>query len=170
MEVVDKHAPLQSKRVSNKHSPRITYELTRKISKRNYVKKIAIQENSSTAWERYKQARNGVNNAIKSAKKQYFTHNLELNKTSPRKTWKLIDDLSSRKYGRVRNISEIKVNNEPISSAAEMAEVFNDFLPLLDQTWQVKYSRQPLSQNSIYNARTQYFLLNPQTLALYAGF
>ena len=46
---------------------------------------------------------------------------------NPRKTWKLIDDLSSRKYGRVRNISEIKVNNEPISSAAKMAEVFNDF-------------------------------------------
>ena len=72
------------------------------------------------AWERYKQARNGVNNAIKSAKKQYFTHNLELNETNPRKTWKLIDGLSSRKYGRIRNISEIKVNNEPISSVAEI--------------------------------------------------
>ena len=44
MEVVDKHARLQSKRVSNKHSPWITYELTRKIYKRNYLKKIAIQE------------------------------------------------------------------------------------------------------------------------------
>ena len=127
MEVVDKHAPLQSKRVSNKHSPWITYELTRKIHKRNYMKKIAIQENSATAWERYKQTRNEVNNAIKSAKKQYFTHNLEVNKMNPRKTWKLIDDLCSRKCGRIRNISEIKVNNEPISSAAEMAEVFNDF-------------------------------------------
>ena len=146
MEVVDKHAPIQNKRVSNKHSPWITYELPRKIYKRNYMKKIAIQEKSTTAWERYKQARNEVNNAIKSAKKQYFTHNLEVNKMNPRKTWKLIDDLSSRKYGRVRNISEIKVNNEPISSAAEMAEVFNDFLQLLDQIWQVKYNRQPLSQ------------------------
>ena len=105
----------------------ITYELTRKIYKRNYMKKISIQENSATAWERYKQAQNEVNNAINSAKKQYFTHNLEVNKMNPRKIWKLIDDLSSRKYGRVRNISEIKVNNEPISSAAEMAEVFNDF-------------------------------------------
>ena len=126
MKVVDKHAPIQNKPVSNKHSPWITYELPRKIYKRNYMKKIAIQEKSTTAWERYKQARNEVNNAIKSAKKQYFTHNLEVNKMNPRKTWKLIDDLSSRKYGRVRNISEIKVNNEPISSAAEMAEVFND--------------------------------------------
>ena len=44
MEVVDKHAPLQSKRVSNKHSPWITIELTRKIYKRNYLKKIDIKK------------------------------------------------------------------------------------------------------------------------------
>ena len=72
MEVVDKRTPLQNKRVSNKHSLWITHELTRKIYKRNYMKKIAIQENNTTAWERYKQVRNEVNNAIKSAKKQYF--------------------------------------------------------------------------------------------------
>ena len=169
MEVVDKHAPLQNKRVSNTHSPWITYELTRKIYKRNYMKKIAIQENSATAWERYKQARNEVNNAIKSAKKQYFTHNLEVNKMNPRKTWKLIDDLSSRKYGRVRNITEIKVNNEPISSAAEMAEVFNVFFATIGSN--LASEIQPsTSQNSIYNPRTQYFQLNPQALALYAGF
>ena len=35
-------------------------------------------------------------------------------------------EISSRKYGRVRNISEIKANNKPVSSAAEMAEVLND--------------------------------------------
>ena len=83
MEAVDKHAPLQSKRVSDKHSPWITHELTRKIYKRNCMKKIATQENNTSAWVRYKQARNEVNNAIKSAKKQYFIHNLlnlEVNK------------------------------------------------------------------------------------------
>ena len=46
MEVADKHA-------------------TRKIYKRNCMKNIAIQENNATAWERYKQARNDVNNTIK---------------------------------------------------------------------------------------------------------
>ena len=54
-------------------------------------------------------------------------HNLEMNKKNPRKTWMLIDELSSRKCGRTRNISEIKVNNESINSAVEMAEVFNDY-------------------------------------------
>lgn len=70
-------------------------------------------------------------------KKQYFTHNLKVNKMNPRKTWILIDDLSSRKYGRLRNISEIKANNKPGRSLKRY------FLQLLDQFWQVKYSRQP---------------------------
>ena len=86
MELVDKHASLQSKLVSNKHSPWITHELTRKIHKRNYMKKIAIQENNTSAWVRYKQARNEAINGIKSAKKHYFIHNLKLNKKNPRKT------------------------------------------------------------------------------------
>ena len=170
MEVVDKHAPLQNKRVSNKHSPWITYELTRKIYKRNYMKKIAIQENSATAWERYKQARNEVNNAIKSAKKQYFTHNLEVNKMNPRKTWKLIDDLSSRKYGRVRNISEIKVNNEPISSAAEMAEVFNDFFATTGSNLASEIQPSTIEPEFYLQPTDTIFFLKPQALALYAGF
>ena len=93
------------------------------LAKSINMKKIAIQENNTSAWVRCKQARNEVNNAIKSAKKQYFIHNLEVNKKNPRKTWMLIDELSSR---WARNILEIKVSNEPITSAVEMAEVFND--------------------------------------------
>ena len=90
------------------------------------MKKIAIQEDNTSAWVRCKQARNEVSNAIKSAKKQYFIHNLEVNKKNPRKTWMLIDELSSRKCHWARNILEIKVSNEPITPAVEMAEVFND--------------------------------------------
>ena len=52
--------------------------------------------------------------------------NLEVNKMNPRKTCKLIDDLTSFKCGRIRNISEIEVDNEHITSAVEMAEAFND--------------------------------------------
>ena len=103
MEIVDRHAPLQNKQFSNKHSPWITHELTRKMYKRNYMEKIAIQGNSSTVWEQYKQARNEVHNSIKLVKKQYFIHNLEVNKKNPRKTWMLINDLSSRKCDRARN-------------------------------------------------------------------
>ena len=47
-----------------------------------------------------------------------------MNKKNPRKTWMLIDELTSRKCGKIRNISEI---NEIVNSADEMAEAFNDF-------------------------------------------
>ena len=50
------------------------------------MKKIAIQDNNTMAWERYKEARNKANNAIKSAKRQYFMDNLDMNKANPHKT------------------------------------------------------------------------------------
>ena len=80
MEIVDKHAPLKRKWILKKHSPWITYDLMRKIYKRNYLKKKAIIENNATGWKQYKEARNETNNAIKSAKRQYFLHTLELKK------------------------------------------------------------------------------------------
>ena len=44
-----------------------------------------------TAWERYKHARNETNNVIKSAERQYFIYNLEMNETNPRKASKDAD-------------------------------------------------------------------------------
>ena len=44
MEIVDKHAPLETKRISKKHFPWITYDLMRKIYKGNYFKKSAIRD------------------------------------------------------------------------------------------------------------------------------
>ena len=41
---------------------------------------------------------------------------LELNKKNPRKTWELINELSSRKCGKTRNISEIRIYDKTIKS------------------------------------------------------
>ena len=102
-------------------------DLKREIYKRNYLKKKAIIENNAAIWEQYKQARNETNNAIKSAKRQYFLHNLEFNKKNSSKIWRLINELSSRKSCTNRNITEIKTDNETINSAPEIAEAFNNF-------------------------------------------
>jgi len=42
-------------------------------------------------------------------------HHLELNKNSPCETWKLVDGLSSRKYDKTRNITEIKTDDKTIN-------------------------------------------------------
>ena len=159
MEIVDKHAPLKTKRISKKHSPWITYDLMRKIYKRNYLKKKAIIENNAASWEQYKQARNETNNAIKSAKRQYFLHNLELNKKNSSKTWKLINELSSRKSCTNRNITEMKTDNETINSAPEIAEAFNNFFTSIGPNLASKLSPSDIDPESyLQPAKTAFSL------------
>ena len=116
---------LKSKRASKKNSPWITYELSRKIHKRNYLKRKATLNNDVTTWQQYKHARNETNNAIRTAKRHYFKDNLEFNKKNPRKTWELINELSLRKCGKIRDISEIRIYDQTIKSAPEMAVMSN---------------------------------------------
>ena len=51
MDIVYKHVSLKNKQVSNEQLTWITHELTRKIYQRNSMKKIAIQDNNTAAWE-----------------------------------------------------------------------------------------------------------------------
>lgn len=54
-----------------------------------------------------------------------------LNKNKSSKTWKLINELSSRKSGTNRNIIEIKTDKEIINYTPEIAEAFNNFFTSL---------------------------------------
>ena len=123
---MDKHAPRKLKRVSKKRAPWITKGLLHKIHRRDLIKKKAISSNDHDMWEQYKCARNQANNAIKHAKKRYFSDNLKASKGNPRKTWNLINELSSRNTSKSSNILEIQVDNRTISTPGDMAETFND--------------------------------------------
>ena len=96
MSVIDKHAPLKTKRIRNKRSPWITNELLREIYKRDFLKKKAASTNDPLIWKEFKGARNKVNNSIKKAKRKYFSEKLDTSKCNPRKTWRLINELQSR--------------------------------------------------------------------------
>jgi len=123
---IDKYEPLKTKRIRNKKSPWITSELLSKMHKRDYLKKKALSANDQALWKEYKHARNQANNAIKLAtEKRYFCHNLEISKGNPRETWKLRNELSSRKSSKLSNISEIEVGNQIINSSVDMAEALN---------------------------------------------
>ena len=124
MNVIDKHAPLRTKRIRNKTSPWITCELIRKIHKRDFLKRKLVSTNDLVSWEQYKTARNDVNNSIKQEKRKYFATNLAANKNDPRKTWKLINDLQSRQ-NKSTNIPEIKAGDQTFSSPGDIAEAFN---------------------------------------------
>ena len=123
---VDKHAPLKLKRIRKKRSPWITRELLCKIRKRDFLKKKAISSNNSATWDQFKRARNQANNAINLAKKRYVSDNLKANKGNSRKTWKVINELTSRNSGKSANILEIKADNRIVSSPMDIAEAINE--------------------------------------------
>ena len=64
--VIDKHAPLRTKRVKNKRSPWITNELLREMHTRDFP----------SIWKHFKDARNKENNSVKKAKRKYELDNI----------------------------------------------------------------------------------------------
>ncbi|XP_068741900.1 uncharacterized protein [Montipora capricornis] len=78
------------------------------------------------AWDQYKRGRNQANNAIKHAKKLYVSDNLEANKGNLRKTWNLINELTSRHSDKTSNILEIKADNKIVSNSVDIAETINE--------------------------------------------
>ena len=123
MSVIDKHAPLKTKRIRNNRSPWITNELLREIYKRDFLKKKPTSINDPLVWKEFKDARNKVNNSIKKAKRKYFSEKLDASKCDPRKAWRLIDELQSRqcKYSKV---SQIKSGHQVFTSPEDIAEAF----------------------------------------------
>ena len=124
MNCLDKHAPQRKKRIGNRRSPWINNELLRKMYKRDFLKKKAEKSGDQTIWEEFKCQRNLVNNSVKAAKREYFSRNIENSKGDLRKTWKLINKLSSRQQ-KTTDIQEVKKGGQSITSASEIAEVFN---------------------------------------------
>ena len=72
-------------------------------------------------------------NYLKQAKKRYFSDNLKVSKGNPRKTWNLINELTSRNTSKSTNILKIQVDNRTISSPGEMAEAFNEHFTNIGQ-------------------------------------
>ena len=61
------------------------------------------------------------------------TNNLKTSKGNPRKTWNLINELTSSNTSKSSNILEIQVDNRTISTPGDMAEAFNDHFTNIGQ-------------------------------------
>ena len=105
--VIDKHAPFKTKMVKNKRSPWITNELLCEIHKRDFLKKKAASTNDPSIWKQFTDARNRANNSVMTAKHKYFFENLDANKSDPRKTWRLINELQSQQ-SKSTKVSQVK--------------------------------------------------------------
>ena len=95
--VVDRHAPLRSKRVRASKSPWVTKRLKQLMHQRDSLKLKAIRSNDPNVRLDFKKKRNTVNNEIKKAKKENYLKEFCENAGNS-KTWKIINELTSGKH------------------------------------------------------------------------
>ena len=122
---VDKHVPLRTKHIRTSKSPWITPQLKKRMHYKDVLKVKAIRSGNACDWLMFKKCHNAVNNEIKQAKEQFFKNALRENKGNSRMTWRIINELTSRKI-HSSYVKEIKLDNNSISDPRELSFVFND--------------------------------------------
>ena len=120
----DRHAPLRTKRVRASKSPWINSDVKRLMHKRVILKKRAIRSKDPSDWTEFRKQRNLVNARIKRAKQAYYLNAFHEAEGDIRNTWRVINELTSRKTVN-SSINEIKVNENSITGAPELADTFN---------------------------------------------
>ena len=93
LEVLDKHAPLQQKKIRSNKIPWITSKIKSLINTRDKLKRKAVISKSEVDWINYKTARNQVNIELRNAKQNYYSTKIAGQKCNPKKAWKSINNL-----------------------------------------------------------------------------
>ena len=124
--VCDRHAPLKTKRTRPYKSPWITTVLKKRMNFRDRLKRKAIKTRDPSTWNQFRKTKNQVNREIKSAKKACYETVFNSCLKDQRKTWKTVNELTSRKSNKTV-INEIQYQGHKSKSQADDAELLNTF-------------------------------------------
>lgn len=99
LEVLDKHALLQQKKIRSHKIPWITSEIKSLINTRDKLK-IKAASKTETDWVNYKVARNQVNIKLRNAKQNYYSTKIASQKCNQKKAWKTINNFMAKKTNK----------------------------------------------------------------------
>ena len=125
-DIIEKHAPLRERRVTERFSPWITPELKQLLRARDKLKIKAVKAKSQLLMNAYKQMRCKANNLNRKLKREHFSSKIELNKGNIKETWKTINQLVNKR-SKTTEISTIREGDRVISHPTEIADSMNQF-------------------------------------------
>ena len=126
LEVLNKHAPLQNKKIRSERIPWITSEIKKLMSTRDCLKRKAINTKLETDWSNYKSLRNKVNIRLRKAKKDYFSNQIASHKCNSKAVWKTINNLLGRQ-NKPTIVNEFNMEDSKLNNPRGIAEGFNEF-------------------------------------------
>ena len=101
------------------------YSRFKKTHAQQGIKIKAINSNDPHDWACFKRMRNKVNVAIRQAKELFYKNKFSKSDGNPRKTWQVINELTSRKTGR-SSVRELSLNGVSITNSTALSNAFND--------------------------------------------
>ena len=125
---LDRHAPIQRRRLKSNPIPWLTPEIKKLMQVRDWHKKHAIKHNSSAYWELYKKLRHKVNSELRGQKSNYFMGKIKEHSQSNdiKGSWSLINSLLGRNK-KMTNVTELIVDDVSIIDDRSIAESMNEY-------------------------------------------
>ena len=124
LQILDKHAPLQSKKIKSKSSPWITSHLKHLIITRDNLKRKAVITKLDTDWEKYTKL--GMKQTLRQAKRDYFSIKISAEKQNPKAAWKILNTLLGKHY-QLSKVNALNINDMKFTKPKDIAEGFNTF-------------------------------------------
>ena len=126
LEVLDKHVPLQHKKIRSNKVPWMTSDIKKLMNTRDNFKRKAILTNNENDWLIFRTTKNKVNIELRNAKKDYSCSKIADQKFNPKKAWKGINSLLGRQ-NKPTVINELRVGENNFISHEDIAEGFNEY-------------------------------------------
>ena len=165
LDVLDKHAPLQHKKIRSKKAPWITNDIKNLMNTRDRFKRKAILTNNENDWLNFRATRNKVNIKLRNAKKDYYSSKIAGQKFNPKKAWKSINSLLGRQ-NKPTAVNELTVGDNKLTCPEDIAEGFNEYFSNIgpDLSSRIDSSNYNF-ETYIKNAKSEFAVFQPVTVS-----
>ena len=165
LEVLDKHAPLQHKKIRSKKVSWITSDIKKLIFARDKLKRKAILTNLENDWLNYKTTRNKVNIELRNAKKDYYSSKIAGQKFDPKRAWKSINNLLGRQ-NKPTVVNELILDQNNFTSPKDIAEGFNDYFSNIGPNLASKIDSSNYNfETYVKNGKSEFAAFQPVTVS-----
>ena len=153
--IIETHAPMMQKRVSERYSPWMSSSLKDLLRSRDKLKVAAVKAKSEILMAAYRQVRNKANRMNADLKKTYFTNKIHEAEGNVKETWSTINKLINKR-SKTTTIQSLRVDGITIFDSKEIANSMNQFFCTVGE----KLSNDiPETGNPLLNDE---YIVNPQ--------
>ena len=133
--VLDKHAPLKTKRVRGNQSPFITKELSKAVMNKSKIRSKYIKWPSRENILAVTRAKNYRNNLTRTTKKNFFQRVTKNGFANNKKFWNTVKPFLTNKGFLTNDNISIKVNDDLVTDKAKLANLFNlHYINIVERT------------------------------------